>query len=274
MDKLLKAENLSYSYKLTDALKEVTVSANRGEMVFIVGPNGSGKTTLLKCLGRILEPRGAVYVETVDIRTLSLKRVAMMFGYVPQKTDITPLTVLDAIMLGRVPYMGWRPDENDMDIVRKLLARLNMEQLAAKMLTELSGGEIQKVVIARALAQQPKILLLDEPTNNLDLANQVEVMRIISNLRCEGIASLITTHDLNLPSIYADKVLMMKGGRIFASGNIEILNEKNIRNVYGVEVEIYTIKGRKVIFPRSILDGWEQYTGVENFSVVKERRRD
>ncbi|MGQ9509614.1 MAG: ABC transporter ATP-binding protein [Thermodesulfobacteriota bacterium] len=251
MVELLKAEALSFAYHIEKIIEDLTLSVRKGEIVFIVGPNGSGKTTLLKCLGRILDPWGAIYVESVNIKDLTSKEVAKLFGYVPQRTDLSPLTVFDAILLGRIPYFEWSPDKRDIEVVQRVVDKLNLKHLIGKMLKELSGGELQKVILARALAQQPKILILDEPTNNLDLANQVEVMKIITDLRKEGVSSLITTHDLNLPSIYGDKVIMMKKGKIFASGDIDVLNKKNIREVYGVEVEIYTLKNRKVIFPES-----------------------
>lgn len=249
MCELLKAEKIFFAYHQEEVIRHVSLDVQRGEIVFIIGPNGSGKTTLLKCLGRILEPRGAIYVESVNIKELKPREVAKLFGYVPQRSDLSPLTVRDAILLGRIPYMGWSPGKRDMDVVQKIVDKLNLRELGGKMLIELSGGELQKVIIARALAQEPKILLLDEPTNNLDLANQVEVMNLISDLRGDGITSLIATHDLNLSSLYANRVIMMKRGEIFASGDLHILNEETIREVYEVNIKIYNINNRKVILP-------------------------
>jgi len=249
MSEFLKAEKISFAYHQQEVIRHLSFDLPRGEIVFIIGPNGSGKTTLLKCLGRILEPKGAIYVESVNIKELKPREVAKLFGYVPQRSDLSPLTVIDAILLGRIPYMGWSPGKMDMEVVKKIVDKLNLRELGGKTLTELSGGELQKVIIARALAQEPKILLLDEPTNNLDLANQVEVMNLIRDLRGEGITSLIATHDLNLSSLYANRVIMMKKGEIFASGDLHILNEETIREVYEVNIKIYTIDNRKVILP-------------------------
>ncbi len=251
MSEFLKAKEISFAYHEEEVIHHISLHIQRGKIVFIIGPNGSGKTTLLKCLGRILEPEGAIFVESVNIKELKPREVAKLFGYVPQMSDLPPLTVKDAILLGRIPYIRWSPDKTDIEVVRKIVDKLNLGHLVGKMLIELSGGELQKVIIARALAQEAKILLLDEPTNNLDLANQVEVMKLISDLKREGITSLITTHDLNFISTYADRIIMMKKGEIFSSGDITILNEENIREVYGVNVKIYTIQNRKVIFPES-----------------------
>lgn len=247
---LLKAEGLRFSYRSAEVLAGVDLEAFAGRITFVVGPNGSGKTTLLKCLAGILRSRGAVFVQGVDLGRLSQRARARFLGYLPQRADLAPLVVLDAVMLGRKPYMGWRPGQRDREVVEGVIRSLRLEHLASKPLTALSGGELQKVAIARALAQEPKVLLLDEPTNNLDLANQIEVMEIILRLKGEGIASIVTTHDLNLAALYADEVVMMKAGRIFVAGDREVLNAHNIREVYGIEVEVHQLDGRRVVFPK------------------------
>ncbi|RLG90656.1 iron ABC transporter ATP-binding protein [Candidatus Bathyarchaeota archaeon] len=249
---ILRTEDLHFSYHKNKShiLQGIDLALHEGELVFIMGPNGSGKTTLLKCLGRILKPRGAVYLEGVEIQGLSQNDLAKIFGYVPQRSELSPLSVFDAVMLGRKPYMGWRPNRRDVEVVKGVLFMLNLESLSAKPLTELSGGELQKVAIARALAQEPKVLLLDEPTNNLDFASQIEVMEIITRLKADGISSLVTSHDLNLPLVYADRVILMKDGKVFASGDKDVLNEETIKEVYGVEVEIHRLNGKRIILPK------------------------
>ncbi|RLA98809.1 MAG: iron ABC transporter ATP-binding protein [Deltaproteobacteria bacterium] len=247
---LLKVKDLGFSYRSVEVLRGVAFEIMEGGITFIVGPNGSGKTTLLKCLAGILRFRGSVLVQGMVLEHLSPKERAKLFGYLPQRVDLSPLAVFDAVMLGRKPHMEWRPGRHDREVVEKVIRSLNLEHIAEKPLTALSGGELQRVAIARALAQEPRILLLDEPTSNLDLANQIEIMEIMVKLKAEGIASVVTTHDLNLASFYSDRVIMLKGGEIFTAGGKEVLNERNIEEVYGIKVEVHQFDGRKVVFPK------------------------
>ncbi|MDK2876484.1 MAG: iron complex transport system ATP-binding protein [Archaeoglobaceae archaeon] len=247
---MLEVENINYSYSNKDALKEVSFSLGEGEILFIIGPNGSGKTTLLKCLNGILKPKGAVFVEKIDLRKLSQKEIAKKFGYVPQRGEISFLTVFDAILLGRRPYIGWEASRRDIEIVEETIRMLKIEHLAFRMLNELSGGELQLVLIARAFAQEPKYLLLDEPTNNLDIRNQIEVMRIIKNVVKEKrISAIITMHDINLALNYAEKVLVLKDGKIFAFGGRESINEEVLSAVYGIRAEIVKYDGKILFVP-------------------------
>lgn len=247
---VLEAKALHFSYRSVEALAGVALKVTQGRTTFLVGPNGSGKTTLLKCLAGMLKFKGAVLVQGMNLCCLSQRERAKLFGYLPQRVEVAPLVVFDAVMLGRKPHMGWRPGRRDREVVEKVIRSLNLQHLASRPLTALSGGELQKVAIARALAQEPRILLLDEPTSNLDLSNQIEVMEIILRLKAEGIASIVTTHDLNLASLYADEVVMVKAGRIFTAGDREVLNERNIEEVYGIKVEVHRVDGRRIILPK------------------------
>lgn len=247
---MLEAENLAYSYGKRDVLKDIAFSLGKGEMLFIIGPNGSGKTTLLKCLNGILKPKGAVYVEKINLNKLSQLEIAKKFGYVPQRGEISFLTVFDAILLGRKPYIKWEVNEKDIKIVEETIKMLKIEHLALRKLNELSGGELQLVLIARALAQQPKYLLLDEPTNNLDLRNQLEVMRLIKNaVKEKGISAITTMHDINLALNYAEKILVLKEGRIFAFGGRDLINSETLSAVYGIKAEIVKYDGRVFVVP-------------------------
>lgn len=246
---MIAVENLSFSYK-EPVLSGVNFEAKEGEVIFILGPNGSGKTTLLRCIAGILKPKGAVLIENQTLNDLSKKDLAKKLAYVPQRSDTGFLTVFDVILLGRKPYMGFGPTNEDYRIVEEVISLLNLEKLAFRRLNELSGGELQKVMIARALAQKPRILLLDEPTNNLDVKNQVEILRLIRKIAKESNISVISTmHDLNLASLYADRILMIKNGKIFASGGIEVLSRENIKAVYGIDVEVVRMNGKVVILP-------------------------
>uniref|UniRef100_A0A7C3MCQ1 ABC transporter ATP-binding protein n=1 Tax=Archaeoglobus fulgidus TaxID=2234 RepID=A0A7C3MCQ1_ARCFL len=246
---MITVKNLSFSYK-EPVLNDLNFEAKEGEVIFILGPNGSGKTTLLRCIAGILKPKGAVLIENMSLNDFSRKELAKRIAYVPQRGDTGFLTVFDVILLGRKPYMGFGPSYEDYRIVKEVISLLNLERLAFRRINELSGGELQKVMIARALAQKPRILLLDEPTNNLDVKNQIEILSLIRKIARESNISVISTmHDLNLASLYADRILMIKNGKIFASGGIEILNRENIKAVYGIDVEVIRMNGKVVILP-------------------------
>lgn len=247
---MLEVENLCYSFGKKEVLKDIAFSVAEGEMLFIIGPNGSGKTTLLKCLNGILKAKGAIYVEKMDLSKLSQREIAKKFGYVPQRGEISFLTVFDAILLGRRPYINWEASEEDIRIVEETIKMLKIEHLALRKLNELSGGELQLVLIARAFAQQPRYLLLDEPTNNLDIRNQIEVMRLIKNaVKEKRISAIVTMHDINLTLNYAEKVLVLKDGKIFAFGGRETINRDVIDAVYGIKAEIVSYNGRILFVP-------------------------
>ena len=248
--RMIKAQNLRFAYNSKEILKGVDFEIKKGEMFFIVGPNGSGKSTLLKCLNGILKPKGAVFIGKDELCKLSKNEVARIMGYVPQRSEVNYLTVFDTILLGRKPHMKWGISERDVDVVNKVIDMLGLNELAFRRLTQLSGGELQKVIIARALAQEPKIILLDEPTNNLDLKNQIEVMRILEKIVKEhGISAIITMHDLNVASLYADTIVMLKNGKIVVKGGVDVLNPENIEKVYGVKVSVVNLNGKPLVIP-------------------------
>ncbi len=248
--RMIKAQNLRFAYNSKEILKGVDFEIKKGEMFFIVGPNGSGKSTLLKCLNGILKPKGAVFIGKDELCKLSKNEVARIMGYVPQRSEVNYLTVFDTILLGRKPHMKWGISEKDVEVVNKVIDMLGLNELAFRRLTQLSGGELQKVIIARALAQEPKIILLDEPTNNLDLKNQIEVMRILEKIVKEhGISAIITMHDLNVASLYADTIVMLKNGKIVVKGGVDVLNPENIEKVYDVKVSVVNLNGKPLIIP-------------------------
>ncbi|MCX8172723.1 MAG: ABC transporter ATP-binding protein [Archaeoglobaceae archaeon] len=247
---MLEVEKLTYSYGRRNVLRDIVFSVDKGEIIFIIGPNGSGKTTLLKCLNGILKSRGAIYIEKMELDKLTPNEIAKKFGYVPQRGEISFLTVFDAILLGRKPYIKWEVSREDIEKVEETIKMLKIEHLAFRKLNELSGGEIQLVLIARALAQQPKYLLMDEPTNNLDIKNQIEVMRLIKKaVKEKGISAIVTMHDINLALNYAEKVLMLKDCEIFAFGGKEVINKDVLSAVYGIRADILRYDGRILFIP-------------------------
>jgi iron complex transport system ATP-binding protein len=238
----LAINGVTFSYGSRTALSDATIAIEAGELGGLVGPNGSGKSTLLKCINRILNPKcGTIMIEGEDIGAASLKEIARRVGYVPQSAhSIFPSTVFDAILLGRRPYVTWGISGRDKQIVLETISLLGIEDLAMRRFTELSGGERQKVLIARALAQEPQVILLDEPTSNLDIRYQLEVLEVIRKLVTEKkITAVMAVHDLNLAARYADKIICLYKGRIYNVGlPTEVITAETIRTVYGVEAVI------------------------------------
>lgn len=247
---MIRTENLRFAYNSKEILDKISFEVKQGEILFIIGPNGCGKSTLLKCLNGILKPEGAVYVGEDEIKILSNREIAKRIGYVPQRAEINHLTVFDMVLLGRKPHIRWGMSNKDIEIVKRVIRMLRLETLSLRRLTELSGGELQKVIIARALAQEPKIILLDEPTNNLDLKNQIEVMKMLTEIaKKQKISVIVTMHDLNMASHYADRIIMLKDSKIFAMGGVEILTPENIEEVYGLKVSVLNHDGKPLIVP-------------------------
>lgn len=249
---MIQVQELSFSYRHNQPiLKGIDFSVSKGQCTAILGNNGAGKSTLIKCLNRILQPQqGVVYVNGKN--TLQLKRndIARCLAYVAQRSAGARFTVFDTVLLGRKPYIKFEPAQEDIQIVESVIKRMKLEDFALRYIDELSGGELQKVILARALAQQPQVLLLDEPTSNLDLSNQYEVLGIIQDIaRTEQISVILVIHDLNLALRYCDKFLLLKNNRIFCYGGIEVMNPKNISEIYEIPVTVQEVNGVKVVIP-------------------------
>ncbi|NLI04628.1 MAG: ABC transporter ATP-binding protein [Actinomycetaceae bacterium] len=249
----LTAHDIAFSYGTAAILEGVSFDVKPGELVAILGPNGMGKTTFLKCINHILTPkRGTIMVGEDSVTDLTPRQIAQRIGYVEQQRTGTQMTVFNAVLLGRKPYITWDVTESDLEIVNEALHTLGLQKFAMRRLNQLSGGELQKVVIARAIAQQPEVLLLDEPTNNLDLKNQVEVLDVVRHLVDKHrTASVVVIHDLNLALRYADRFLLMKDKKVFAFGGPEVMTEANIEAVYDVDVSMITQEGLTVVVPFS-----------------------
>jgi len=248
---ILKVQSLQFHYPGRPVLEDASFSVERGEVVAILGPNGTGKTTLLKCLNRILTPvAGAVWIKGQPISAFSRNALAQKMGYVEQQRRGSRATVFNAVLLGRKPYIRWDITQNDMAIAARALDTLGLAGFALRYMDELSGGELQKVVIARALAQEPEILLMDEPTSSLDLKNQLEVLHLIRQIsREQGIAAVVAMHDLNLALRFADRFILLKDKAIYAAGGEEVMTPENIEAVYAVPVTITSHNGSRVVIP-------------------------
>jgi len=248
---IMSVQGVSFDYPGNEVLKDISFSLNRGECLAILGTNGAGKSTLLKCINRILKLKvGKIEFDREDIKNISQTKLAQKVGYVSQQNKNVRTTVFDSVLIGRRPYIKWDATEKDIRIVDKVIKMMNLQKYALRYTDELSGGEYQKVVIARALAQEPDVLMFDEPTSNLDLKNQLEVVDIIRNVvKKNNISAVVTIHDLNMALRFADSYILLKDGNIFDLGGIEVINSKNIKEVYSVDVSVEKVKNNLTVVP-------------------------
>ncbi|OPX64380.1 MULTISPECIES: ABC transporter ATP-binding protein [unclassified Methanoregula] len=251
MTEMLTVNELKFMYRNRNVLEKIGFSIEQGQVVAVLGPNGVGKTTLLKCLNRILRPReGAVMLDDENLLGLTTMEIARRVGYVPQRVETGRLTAFDAVLLGRRPHIGWDVTPRDIAIVDAIFTKLGMESLRLSYIDEMSGGELQKVAIARALVQEPKVLLLDEPTSNLDLKNQVDILTTIRDIvRDHKIAAVMTMHDLNQALRFADTFIFIKNGSVYIHGSNDIVTPSVIEDVYGLPVMIGEFGGIRCVIP-------------------------
>ncbi len=248
---ILDINGISFSYRSTPVIEGITFSVAEGELVAILGRNGAGKSTLLKCINRILTAQmGTVLVEGIDTRTMRPTQIARRMGWVPQQPQASAMTVFDLVLLGRTMHFSWSATDRDYRKVEEALHAIGIEQLALRSADELSGGELQLVQIARALAQDPRIILFDEPTSSLDIHNQYRLMRTIGTIiGGRRRSALLAVHDLNLALRYSNRFILLKEGRIFAAGGREIITEATVEAVYDIEVRVAEIEGHPVVLP-------------------------
>ena len=247
---MLTVEKLSYHYKGRPAvLQDVNFQVNTGEFLAILGNNGVGKSTMLKCFNKILTPdAGKIMLDNENLLQMNARQVAQRVAFVAQSVPSTQMTVHDMVMLGRRPYMKWGFTEEDHQIVHHAMAQLQIEPLRGRFLNELSGGERHKVMLARALAQQPKLLLLDEPTSSLDIQNQYQVLEIVREIcRAQQLTAIVVIHDLNLALRFCDRFVLLRQGGVYASGGKAVLDRAALREVYHVDAEVVTVQKQSIV---------------------------
>jgi iron complex transport system ATP-binding protein len=251
----LEVDNLTLAYGKTIVIDGMSFSVHKGEMLGLIGPNGSGKSTLIKALSHVITPRsGCVILDGKDISAIRRTELARLLAVVPQ-TPILPssFSAFEIVLMGRNPHLGLLRYESpvDIEITYRAMERTATLPFAERRIGELSGGEIQRTVIARALAQQTQIILLDEPTANLDINHQLEILDLIKSLCTQNhLTVIITVHDLNLAAQYCDRLVLIKKGRVHAEGLPEaVITADNIREVYGTDNCVYThpINGRPTV---------------------------
>jgi iron complex transport system ATP-binding protein len=248
----IAVEDLHFNYPSKQVLKGLEFNVNKGELIGIVGSNGSGKSTLIKCINKILNPKqGKIMIESQDLKNLDYKDISRCMAYVPQSipNDFSS-TVFETVLMGRKPHINFKPNEEDFNKTAEILSSLGIVDISMDPVNELSGGQRQKVFIARAIAQEPKIILLDEPTANLDMKHQLEAMQIIKQLSKQDVSVIIAIHDINLAAKYCDRFIMLKNGEIHEAGDKEVLHKENIKEVYGIDADIISNDKHFVIIPK------------------------
>ena len=230
-------------------LAGVDLTLHGGEIGILLGKNGSGKTTLFKNLLGLLSPTGgSIRMDGEDLLQMDRRKRARRLAYVPQEIRFGALTVFDSVLLGRISYFGTRPATADYLAVERILADMHLEDYAMRSVERLSGGERQKVAIARAMAQEPALLVFDEPTGNLDISNEQLITDEARRLaREKGIAILSSLHDFNQALALGDRFFFLKDGVIAHEGGREAVNEETIKNTFGIDVKVIEIEEQKII---------------------------
>lgn len=240
----IEAENISFSWGDTKILQDVSLQAGEGKFIGVIGPNGSGKSTFLKCIYRVLhQDAGCIYLDGTQNTRMSHKETARFLGVVAQHNIYDfDFTVKDVVLMGRAPHKRLMEQDTaeDYEIIDAALKRVGMEGFKKRSFADLSGGEQQRVILARALAQQTRALILDEPTNHLDIQYQLQLLRTVKELRLTVVAAF---HDLNLAGLYCDEIYVLKDGKIYAAGApCQVLTPTLIDEIYGVQADVITDK--------------------------------
>ena len=242
MKSAFAVEKLSYAYGSQTVLQDLSFSVAQGEMFIVIGPNGAGKTTLIKLMVGITKiQKGRIEILQTSLADYTPKKLAQVSAYVPQGLPIGfPFTVEETVLLGRTPHqqvLGFA-SQNDLEIAQQAMAFTEVAHLARRKLDQLSGGEQQRVLIARALCQQPQVILLDEPTASLDLSHQIRIMDLMEKLKTEkGVTVVMVSHDVNLAAMYADQLLLLKAGKIVCIGSPNaVLNFETLEETYGCKL--------------------------------------
>lgn len=242
---IIKIENLHFSYGNREILKGIDLEISEKKITGILGPNGCGKTTLLKnILGYFKEEQGNIFLDGKESRKFSQKEKAKLISFVPQKSQLmSAMTVEEFTLMGRLPHLNNSWDgysKSDMEITKKYLAELDLEKFTERKAVTLSGGEFQRVLLARALTQETKIILLDEPTSALDLNHALDLMeKVRENVKEKGITAAAVLHDLNLAAMFCDELIMLKEGKVCCKGTPQkVLTKENLKKVYDLDCTV------------------------------------
>lgn len=251
----VNVSDLSFSYYNKPILKDINITFEKGKITGILGANGSGKSTLLKNILHYLKPKeGTVFVNLKNVKDLTNKEIAKTFALVPQKSSLTtPLTVYEIVLMGRISKIennltGFT--KKDKQITLNILEKLDLLHLKDNTILEISGGEMQRALLARALVQEPEILLLDESTANLDIKHALDITHVIAQLVKEGLTCITVLHDLNLAGMYCDNIVFLKNGYVKHIGTTkDLFNQKILKDVYGFDCIVVSNNGYPYVLP-------------------------
>ena len=247
---MLEIKSLTFAYE-TDrpVLRGVDLELGDGQVGILLGRNGAGKSTLLKIITGVLKPSGgSVLFDGQELLSMSRRERAALVAYVPQQIDFGSLTVYQTVLTGRVSYYSIKPSKSDLDVVERVISEMDLTDVSCRNVQELSGGERQKVAIARALAQEPRVLVFDEPTGNLDIANELLIIKEAKKIaHSKNITVFSSIHDLNQAIVFGDRFFLMKDGLIRYSGDEQVFSSEVIRDVYGVEAALVGDRGDRFI---------------------------
>jgi iron complex transport system ATP-binding protein len=255
----IMVKNISYSYPGEKPIfEDISFNVQQGEVFCIMGPNGTGKSTLLNCVACLFQlHKGEMVISGKPVSEMTCNEIAQNISYVPQfHQAVFPYSVEEFVMMGRAPHIGTfaMPKKKDREIAAQALKQLDISYLAKKKYTEISGGERQMAMFARAICQESKVILLDEPTSHLDFGNQIRTLQVLERLAAQGYAVILTSHFPDHALLFSHKVAIFKGGRFIDIGPAEeVITETNMRSIYGIDVKIPKVDavGRKVCLPVS-----------------------
>jgi iron complex transport system ATP-binding protein len=255
MNEIVQVKDLNFSYGDQFHLEDISFTVGAGEVLVLLGPNGCGKTTLLKCINALLSPSsGEIDVAGMNVGSLSRAELARLIGFVPQThSPPFPYTVSDVVLMGRASHMSifQQPSASDYALSEQALDLVGILHMKDRIYTQISGGERQLVLIARAIAQEPKVLLLDEPTAHLDFRNQLVVLRMVRRIaREKGLGVVMSLHDPNHALSFSDKIVLIGNGRVYAAGApLEVVKPENIQSVYGIATRMLSHERGNILIP-------------------------
>ncbi|MCX7770780.1 MAG: ABC transporter ATP-binding protein [Proteobacteria bacterium] len=246
---MIVIKGLCFSYDNNIVFKNINCDIEKGKLTCILGKNGSGKSTLLKILsGQLKNYSGQIFVNEHNLKNYSLRDLAKLIGYLPQfHNPIYPYKVIDVVVTGRMPYFRFYPSKNDIKVAHYALERLNIENFKERKYTDLSGGEQKLVLLARVIAQSPKIIVLDEPLTNLDLKNQIKILNILKGLVSEGITIISVIHEIGMAFLFSDEILFIKKGEVIKKDKNNVDNSF-LESIFEVPFKII-FENKKYILP-------------------------